>query len=33
MSLDNFSSAVATLGGVFFAGLLIGYYIKKIINY
>jgi uncharacterized membrane protein (Fun14 family) len=32
MSIENFSSIVATIGGGFFAGILIGYAIKKVVK-
>jgi uncharacterized membrane protein (Fun14 family) len=32
MSIENFSSIAATIGGGFFAGILIGYAIKKVVK-
>ena len=32
MSIDNFSSIAATMGGGFFVGVLIGYGLKKVIK-
>ena len=32
MSIDNFSSIVATIGSGFFVGVLIGYALKKVIK-
>jgi uncharacterized membrane protein (Fun14 family) len=32
MNIDNFTSIASTLGGGFFAGILIGYALKKIIK-
>lgn len=32
MSIENFSSIAATIGGGFFAGILIGYAIKKAVK-
>jgi uncharacterized membrane protein (Fun14 family) len=32
MSIENFSSYAATIGGGFFAGILIGYAIKKVVK-
>lgn len=32
MKMDNFSSIAATIGGGFFAGILIGYALKKVVK-
>jgi uncharacterized membrane protein (Fun14 family) len=32
LALDNFSSVVATVGGGFFVGVLIGYALKKVVK-